>query len=136
MNNNREAIIINKEIRDYTESVFMGMNLRQCIFGALACIVAVGIYLLLQPSLGIEITSWLCILGASPFAALGFITFQGLNAEQFIIELWRSFLMSRNPLVDIPTNIYYTLMQDSINNQREGGKQNAKKLRKNKETKK
>ena len=135
MNNNRDAIVINKEIRDYTESVFMGLNLRQCIFGFIACLVAIGIYFLLQPRIGIEITSWLCILGAFPFAGLGFVSFQSMNAETFVKELWHSFLMSKNPLIDSPVNIYYELMKDSISRQKEGGKKNAKKLRKSKETK-
>ena len=97
MNNNRDAIVINKEIREYTESVFMGLNLRQCVFGILACIVAIGLYLLFSPKLGIEITSWICIIGAFPFAALGFITYQGMNAEQFIIKFRHSFLLLSIP---------------------------------------
>ena len=97
MNNNRDAIVINKEIREYIESVFMGLNLRQCIFGILACIVAIGLYLLFSPKLGIEITSWICIIGAFPFAALGFITYQGMNAEQFIIKFRHSFLLLSIP---------------------------------------
>ena len=36
---------MNKEIRNYQESMFMGLNLRQCIFSLLAIAVAVGIYL-------------------------------------------------------------------------------------------
>jgi hypothetical protein len=33
----------NREIRDYTESVFFGLSLRQCAFAVLACRVAVGL---------------------------------------------------------------------------------------------
>ena len=33
---------INKEIRNYTESMFFGLSLRQFIFSVLACGVAVG----------------------------------------------------------------------------------------------
>ena len=35
---------INKEIRNYTESIFFGLSLRQFFFSVLACIVAVFIY--------------------------------------------------------------------------------------------
>ena len=35
---------MNKEIRNYQESMFMGLNLRQCIFSLFAILVAVGIY--------------------------------------------------------------------------------------------
>ncbi len=55
-------IKINKEIRDYQESVFMGLSLRQFLFSLLACGVAVGIYFGLRDVLGTETVSWLCIL--------------------------------------------------------------------------
>ena len=55
---------INREIRDYTESMFFGLSLRQFFFSVLACGVAVGIYLGLNPMLGTETTSWLCIIYA------------------------------------------------------------------------
>ena len=66
---------INREIRNYTESMFFGLSMRQFIFSILACGVAVGLYFLLRPYFGVETLSWVCILGASPFAMLGFITY-------------------------------------------------------------
>ena len=65
---------INREIRNYTESVFFGLSLRQCIFSLLAVGVAVGLYFLLKPYVGSETVSWMYVLGAAPFAALGFFT--------------------------------------------------------------
>ena len=59
---------INREIRNYTEAMFFGLSLRQFIFSACACVVAVGIYFLLKPYVGTETVSWMCILGAAPFA--------------------------------------------------------------------
>ena len=59
---------INKEVRNYTESMFFGLSMRQFIFSVLACGVAVGLYFLLRPQFGTETLSWMCILGASPFA--------------------------------------------------------------------
>ena len=41
---------INREIRNYTESMFFGLSLRQFIFSVLACAVAVGLYFLLKTS--------------------------------------------------------------------------------------
>lgn len=64
-------IKINKEIRDYTESIFFGLSLRQSIFSIIACGIACCIFFLLNDKLGTEITSWLCMLGAAPFAAFG-----------------------------------------------------------------
>lgn len=75
---------INREIRDYTESMFFGLSLRQSVFAALAVAVAVGLYFLLKPHFGTETVSWMCILGAAPFAALGFVRYHGMTCEQFL----------------------------------------------------
>ena len=40
---------INREIREYTESIFFGLSMRQFIFSALACIIAVLLYFVLKP---------------------------------------------------------------------------------------
>ena len=86
-------IKVNKEVRDYTESIFLGMSFRQFLFSIIACVVAVIIYLSCVDVLGMETTSWLCMLGATPFASLGFITFQKMNAEQILITAWHSFFI-------------------------------------------
>ena len=49
---------MNKEIRNYQESMFMGLNLRQCIFSLFAILVAVGIYFGLGDYVGQEMTGW------------------------------------------------------------------------------
>jgi hypothetical protein len=41
----------------------------------------------LRGALGTEITSWLCVVGAAPFAALGFVRYSGMAAEQ-IAAAW------------------------------------------------
>ena len=53
---------MNKEISNYQESMFMGLNLRQCIFSLLAIAVAVGIYFGLGDYVGQEMTGWLVFL--------------------------------------------------------------------------
>jgi hypothetical protein len=105
---------INREIRNYTESVFFGLSLRQCLFSALACVVAVAIYFLLEPYLGTETVSWMCILGAAPFAALGFLKYHGLNAEQFVWAWIKSEVLTPKKLVFYSTNTYLEIMKPSI----------------------
>ena len=88
---------INKEIREYTESVFMGLSMRQSIFSVLACGSAVGVYFLAKPYLGTEIVSWLCILAAIPFVGFGFVKYNGMFLEHLIIEWFKStFLIPNN----------------------------------------
>mgnify|MGYP004534477881 CR=1 FL=1 len=54
---------INKEIQSYSESMFLGLSMRQCGFSLAAILVAVGLYFLLKPYVGTETVSWMCILG-------------------------------------------------------------------------
>ena len=105
---------INREIRNYTESMFFGLSLRQFIFSVLACAVAVGLYFLLKPYLGTETVSWVCILGAAPFAALGFVKYNGMTAEKFIWAWIKSEFLMPKKLVFHSTNTYYELMKPVI----------------------
>ncbi len=86
-------IKINKEIRDYAESILLGLSLHQSIFSILACGTACTIYFLCKERLGTEITSWLCMLGAFPFAVLVFIKFQGMYTEDIIKVALSSFCL-------------------------------------------
>ena len=107
-------IKINREIRDYHESMFMGLSLRQSIFSVLAIASAVGLYFWLQPVLGAEITSWVCVLGAAPFAVLGFVSYHGMPAEKFLWVWFRSEILEPKRLCFKPNNLYYELMKDTI----------------------
>ena len=118
---------INREIRNYTESIFFGLSLRQFIFSILACGVAVILYFVLKRYLGIETLSWVCILGAAPFAALGFITYHGMTAEQFLWAWLKSEFINPKELVFVPENIYYEAMNEIIlKNEKEEYKRNDK----------
>lgn len=70
---------INREIRNYTESMFFGLSLRQFVFSLLAVGVAVLLYFVLKPYVGTETVSWMCILGAAPFAAMGFVNYNDVS---------------------------------------------------------
>ena len=107
-------IKINREIRDYHESMFMGLSLRQSVFSILAIAVAVGLYFWLNPILGTEMVSWVCILGAVPFAVLGFVSYHGMPAEKFLWVWFRSEILEPKRLCFKPNNLYYELMKDTI----------------------
>ncbi|MCM1236890.1 MAG: PrgI family protein [Ruminococcus flavefaciens] len=105
---------INKEIRNYTESMFFGLSLRQFIFSVLACGVAVGLYFLLRPHFGTETLSWVCILGASPFAMMGFVKYNGMTAEQFVWAWIKSEFLMPKKLMFLPDNLYYEALKPNI----------------------
>lgn len=102
---------INREIRDYTESMFFGLSMRQFFFSVIACVVAVGVYFLLRNKVGVETVSWMCVLGAAPFAALGFVNYHGMNAEQFVWAWIKSEILLPKRLLFQPENIYYEVLK-------------------------
>lgn len=105
-------IKINKEIRGYTESIFFGLSMRQFIFSVCACGMAVLLYFLLKNYLGIETLSWVCILGAIPFGAMGFIKYNGMTAEKFAMAWLKSEILIPKVLPFKAENIYYELLKD------------------------
>ena len=105
---------INREIRNYTESMFFGLSMRQCVFSVLAIGVAVVLYFILKPYVGTETVSWMCILGAAPFAAMGFISYHGMTAEQLLWAWMRSELIEPRELRFAPTDYYYEALKGCI----------------------
>ncbi len=105
---------INREIRNYTESMFFGLSMRQFVFSLLAVGVAVGLYFLLRPHFGMETVSWMVILAAAPFAMLGFLSYHGMTAEQFIRAWLRSELIEPKQLRVETSNLYYKALKDTI----------------------
>lgn len=123
-------IKINKEIRDYTESIFFGLSLRQSIFSIIACAIACGLYFLFKERFGTEVTSWLCMLGAAPFAAFGFIRFQGMYTEDIVRMAISSFTLYTRNLINVPFNLYYEILEPFIIQSRKESIVHDKKLRK------
>lgn len=105
---------IPKEIREYQESIFFGLSLRQFIFSLLAVGIAVLVYLALNKILGTETVSWLCILCAVPFAAIGFIRYHGMPFEKFIWAWVKSEFLVPRKLVFRAENIYYEAVKGII----------------------
>jgi len=90
-------IKINKEIRNYKETLFFGLSLRQFICSVLAVGVAVALYFALRNVLDRETVSWLCIVGAAPVAVAGFFKYNGMTLEKFVWAFIKSeFLMAGN----------------------------------------
>ena len=86
---------MNKEIRNYQESMFMGLNLRQCIFSLFAILVAVGIYF-------------------GPFAACGFFQYHGMNAEQFAWAYIKSEFLYPKRLLFQSEDLYHACMEETL----------------------
>lgn len=114
---------INKEILGYSEKIFFGLTLRQLIFSFMAVVVAVTLYFLLRNYISGELLSWLCMMGAAPFAAMGFITYHGMTAEQFVIRWIRSELLEPKHYTFAGQNLYYDIHMEAQKKNKKGGKQ-------------
>ena len=102
---------INKEVRDYQESLFFGLSLRQFLFALLAVLVAVAVYFALR-----NVTAeagWVCILAAFPFALGGFFRYNGMNLEQFLWAFISSAILCPDRLVFKSDNLYAKLLEHS-----------------------
>ena len=111
---------INKEIRNYTESMFFGLSMRQFLFSVLACGVAVGLLFLLRGRFGTETLSWMCILGASPFAVMGFVRYNGMTAEQFVWAWIKSQFLMPKKILFVPENLYYEAVKQALDAHEKG----------------
>ena len=109
---------INKEISNYQESMFFGLSMRQFVFSVLAVAVAVVLYFVLNPYLGTETVSWVCVLGAAPFAAMGFFKYHGMTAEQFVINWVRTELIEPKYFRFQSQSLYCQMMKNAAKNKR------------------
>lgn len=105
---------VNKDIKEYKENMFFGLTLRQFIFSVLGCAVAVALYFALKDKLGLEVATWVCVLGVAPFAALGFLKYNGMTAEQVFIAWLRTKWINPRKYLSQPASYYYEAMEESI----------------------
>ncbi len=104
-------IKINKEIRNYKETIFFGLSMRQFICSVLAVVVAVMLYILLHDVLGREVISWFCIIGALPIAVSGFFQYNGLTFERFMWAWVKSEILYAGNRGWKTKNYYYELLK-------------------------
>ena len=122
---------IPKDIHSYHESVFFGLSWRQFFCSALAVGTAVGLYFLTRNVLGKETASWLCLIGAAPFAAAGFFSYNGLTLEKFLWTVFKSEVLFSARRVYRAENYYYQLLitQNQKNRSKKDIKYNCKNRR-------
>ncbi len=107
---------INREVMNYSESIFFGLSLRQFICTVLSGITAIVIYFSFKNVLGLETTSWLCIIAAAPFIGLGFIKYNGMTMEELVIAWFKSEVLVPKELYFVANNIYFDILQHCIKN--------------------
>lgn len=118
---------IPKEIRKYTESIFMGMNLKQCVICGIAIALAVPIFIILRPRIGLEPASWICLVIVAPIGATAFVKIQNLPLLEYVIAFIKWYL-TPNHLVYQQKNAY----MEAIKQMRAETPKKSKKRRKHK----
>ena len=108
-------IRINKEIKDYHESLFFGLSFRQFVCSVMALGAAVGIYFGFVDIVGKETVSWLCIVCAAPIAAAGFFQYHSMNFEEFIVAYIKSEFLYTGIRVFRSENILYNIYREVLN---------------------
>ena len=102
---------VNKEVRNYQESLFFGLSLRQLVFALLAVGVAVGVYFALRGLLGTGEIGWVCVLAAFPFAIAGFFQYNGMTFERFVLAMLCSQLLTPAKLTYQSDNLYVKVLE-------------------------
>lgn len=130
---------INKEIRNYTESMFSDCHSGSSFF--CPCLRRGGWLILSAPpalwngnaQLGVHLR---CV----PLAAMGFIKYNGMTAEQFVWAWIKSEFLMPKKIVFLPDNLYYEALKPTIEAHEKGlpavpKKQRAKAQKKPKKAK-
>lgn len=84
------VIKVPKEIRNYKETVVLGLTLRQFVCLLLALIVGVRTYMLVCPIFKQDISQYICVLPSIPILVYGFFSFQEKPIEYYI-KIWLKF---------------------------------------------
>ena len=105
---------INKEIRNYTENIYFGLNLRQFIFSLLGVIIGALMFFLLKNKINTEVLSWICILCVVPFGFFGFVKYNGMYMEKLFIACLKSEILTPRLLFNESYNLYEDVMRGEI----------------------
>ena len=120
-------IKINKEIKDYHESMFFGLSARQFICSVLAVGAAVGTYFGLRDIVGKEVVSWLCVVLAAPFAAAGFFKYNGMTFEKFAVAFIRSEFLASGKRLFKSENILLNIYEEALRDAQKAGRNQGRK---------
>lgn len=123
-------IKVNKEIKNYKESIFFGLSFRQFFCSVLALGAAVGVYFGLRNIVGKETVSWLCIVCAAPVAVTGFFQYNGLNFEKFLWAVIKSEFLMPGIRLYKSRNIYHELLEEVKHNAVKANRQADRKISK------
>ena len=107
-------ININKDIREYTEGVFFGLNVRQLICSGLAVASAVAVYFYTKDFVTKDTVTYFCIAAAAPFAAVGFVKYNGMPLEKIFWAFIKDCFLFPRRLTVRSNNLYRELTRNLL----------------------
>jgi len=119
-------IKIPKEIKDYKGKWFFGLTLRRTISLIISVGIGISSYHTLLNYIPPNIASYLMMISVTPTLFLGFFTYNGLTAEQFLLAIIKTYIRPRRMYEE--DNIYTTIREEIIEdednkkNRKRGGK--------------
>ena len=123
-------ININKDIREYTEGIFFGLNQRQLLCSGMAIGAAVAVYFLTKDVISSEFITYICMAVAAPFAALGFVKYNGMPMEKLAVVWFRDNFLCPRRLTFRANNFYREVTRDYLDHLvKEGLKEHAEELK-------
>ena len=112
----------------------MGLSMRQTIWGFTALAIAGAANFGLRPFVGKETASVLCILLAALPAAIGFMSYHGLNFEQFALAWLRTTFKHTGWYVYRAVCLYDTLHHAAVQERKRAKKKKKKRMGKEQES--
>lgn len=88
-------IAINKDIENYTESVVLGLTVRQLIFSVVSIVIGGGIVLATYKYVGLTASAYIAIPAVAPIAINGFYSYQGMRFSEVMKRKFK--LLFNNP---------------------------------------
>lgn len=101
---------IGPDLREISETIWFGLNMRQLISSVTGIVLAVMIWMLCRDRLGQQYTSWLCCAAVAPCACIGFVKVQGQPFERFALSLLKFAFLESKELPFRSNDINVTLL--------------------------
>lgn len=120
---------INKDIREYKQSIFFGLDLRQLLWSGAAILAGVGIFVVVNKYMVEEIALILSAAVAIPFMMMAFYKRNNMPMEE-VIEVWIRSQRTPRELSFVEINEYAQRMMEHKEQKEKEAKQSATKYNK------
>ena len=105
-------ISVPKEIKEYKQVVAFGLTLKQLLWCGAGVLTGVGVFFFIKDKIALDIVAIVCMVSAIPFALMGFVNYNGMDAWELFVQWFKvTFLM--RPLKYESTNYYKDLLLSS-----------------------